>query len=133
MGILSILVAAAAAWLFGALWYMTLSKPWLEAVSRDWGPDRRLDNRNPVPFILSAVAMIVVAGMMRHVFAMAGIASWDAGLIAGLGVGAFFITPWIVINNAYPGRPFLLSVIDGGYAIIGCGLIGLVLSLFHGS
>lgn len=82
---------------------MALSKPWLEAVSRDWGPDRRLDTRSPVPFILSAVAMIVVAGMMRHVFTMAGIASWDAGLIAGLGVGAFFITPWTVIHNAYPG------------------------------
>jgi len=34
-----------------------------------------------------------------------------------------------MINNAYTMRPFRLTVIDGGYAIIGCGLIGLVLTL----
>lgn len=130
MGFLSVLLAAAAAWAFGAAWYMALSRPWQAAVTRDWREGRKLDGRDPTPFILSAVAMIVVAGMMRHVFGMAGIASWHGGLTAGLGVGAFFITPWIMINNAYPGRPFLLTVIDGGYAIFGCGIIGLVLTLF---
>ena len=33
------------------------------------------------------------------------------------------------IINAYAGRPFRLTVIDGGYAVIGCTLIGLVLAL----
>ncbi|NCM98168.1 MAG: DUF1761 domain-containing protein, partial [Rhodobacterales bacterium] len=27
------------------------------------------------------------------------------------------------------GRPFTLTLIDGGYAIFGCGLIGAVLTL----
>ena len=53
-----------------------------------------------------------------------------AGTIAGLGIGLFFISPWTMINNAYGMRPFKLTLIDGGYSTIGCGLIGLVLSLF---
>lgn len=129
MGILSVIVAAAAAWIFGAAWYMALSKPWIAASGVKLGEDGR-PSGGATPFILSAVAMILVAGMMRHVFAMSGIGTPGGGLLAGLGVGAFFITPWIVINNAYPGRPYLLSAIDSGYAIFGCGIIGLVLTLF---
>ena len=83
-----------------------------------------------LPFILSAVAMIVVAGFMRHIFAMTAIDTIGKGLVAGLGVGLFFITPWTMINNAYPGRPFMLTVIDGGYAVGGCAIIGAILMAF---
>ncbi|HMO72884.1 MAG TPA: DUF1761 domain-containing protein, partial [Paracoccaceae bacterium] len=75
------------------------------------------------------VVMLVVSGFMRHVFAGAGIATPGAGLVAGLGCGAFLIAPWIAMGNAYAGRPAALSVIDGGYAVLGCGAIGLVLTL----
>jgi len=34
------------------------------------------------------------------------------------------------INNAYGGRPFKLTLIDGGYATIGCAIIGFILVLF---
>ena len=50
--------------------------------------------------------------------------------MSGLGVGLFFISPWIMINNGYAGRPFRLTLIDGGYATFGCAIIGLVLMLF---
>ena len=52
------------------------------------------------------------------------------GLLAGLGVGLFFIAPWVAINNAYGQRPIALTVIDGGYAVLACSLMGLVLTLF---
>jgi hypothetical protein len=73
--------------------------------------------------------MLLVAGFMRHVFAMSGIDTGMKGLVAGGGIGLFFIAPWIMINNAYGGRPFALTVIDGAYAVIGCGLMGLVLGV----
>ena len=129
MGLLSVIVAAAAAWVFGAVWYMALAKPWQRVSGANMDQaTRRM--KGAMPFILSAVAMIVVAGFMRHVFAMSGLDTVGKGLVAGLGVGLFFITPWIVINNAYPDRPFLLSLIDGGYAVGGCAIMGVVLMLF---
>lgn len=130
MSVLSVLVAAAACWAFGAVYYMVLAKPWVAASGVAVDADGKPANKSPAPFIISALCMIIVAGMMRHMFAMAGIAGWDKGLVAGFGVGAFFITPWIVINNAYGGRPAILSAIDGGYAIIGGAIIGAVLTLF---
>lgn len=130
MGLVSVLVAAAAAWVLGAAYYMLLAKPWMEAagIPRDEN-GKPQGNGSPLPFALSAVAMIVVAGMMRHVFASAGINSVGAGLISGFGVGAFFIAPWIMINNAYGMRPLMLTIIDSGYAILACSLIGAVLVL----
>jgi hypothetical protein len=130
MGILSVLVAAAAAWLFGAGWYILLSRPWMEAAGIDCDEMGRPKGSSPLPFVLSAIAMIVVAGMMRHIFGMSGIGTLGAGLVAGLGIGLFFISPWIMINNAYAMRPFRLTLIDGGYATFGCAIIGLVLTLF---
>lgn len=129
MSVISVLAAAAASWIFGAVYYMVLAKPWTEASGIEVDANGKPVDQSPLPFIISALCMIVVAGMMRHMFAMAMIDTTAKGIIAGLGVGAFFISPWIFINNAYGGRPFKLSVIDAGYATCGAGLIGLVLTL----
>lgn len=130
MGYISVLVAAACAWIFGAIWYMALSKPWIDAAQIKVDANGRPANSGPMPYVLSALAMVLVAGMMRHTFGMAGIAGAGKGFVAGLGVGLFFISPWIMINNAYGDRPFKLTLIDGGYASFGCAIIGLVLMLF---
>ena len=128
MGFLSVVIAAAASWIFGAAWYMALSKPWVEAAGISVDDKGRPTNNSPTPYILSALAMILVAGMMRHAFASAGIDGIGKGLISGLGIGLFFISPWIMINNAYGDRPFKLTLIDGGYATFGCAIIGAVLA-----
>ncbi|WP_226623975.1 DUF1761 domain-containing protein [Alloyangia pacifica] len=130
MEFISVIVSALAGWLFGAGWYMTLSKPWLAAAGIACDETGKPKSTGPLPFVLSAVAMLLVAGMMRHIFHMAGITSAGAGLVAGLGIGLFFIAPWIMINNAYGQRPVALTLIDGGYATFGCAVIGLVLGLF---
>ena len=131
MGLLSVIVAALAGFAFGAVWYMTLSKPWVKAAAIPMTADGKPDgNGSPLPFLLSAVAMLLVAGMMRHTFALSGIDTAGKGLVSGLGIGLFFISPWIMINNAYGMRPFQLTLIDSGYATFGCAIIGLVLTLF---
>ena len=131
MELVNILAAAAGSWVFGAIWYMSLSKPWMEAagIPRDEN-GRPQGNGSPMPFVLSAICMIIVAGMMRHIFAMAAIDTVGKGLMSGLGIGLFFIAPWIMINNAYGMKPFRLTLIDGGYATIGCTIIGVILTLF---
>lgn len=130
MEIVNVLAAAVAGWVFGAIWYMTLATPWMAAAGIKAGPDGKPEGDNALPYVLSIVAMILVAGMMRHIFAASGIETVGAGLIAGLGIGLFFISPWIMINNAYGMRPFRLTLIDGGYATFGCAVIGAVLTLF---
>jgi hypothetical protein len=74
--------------------------------------------------------MILVAGMMRHMLAASGVDGPGKSLLSGLGVGAFFVAPWIAMDYAYSMRDRRLTWIDGGYAVLGCGAIGLVLGLF---
>ncbi len=131
MEFLNVLAAAVASYAFGTVWYMTLANAWMEAAGVRKGPDGRPENSgNPVPFILAFVAAILVAGMMRHIFELGGIETTGKGLVSGLGIGLFLASPWIMINNGFAGRPFRLTLIDGGYATFGCAIIGLVLTLF---
>ena len=130
MEVINVLVAAAGSWVFGAIWYMALAKPWVEAAGIKVDAKGRPEGGSALPYILSAVAMILVAGMMRHIIAEAQIDTLIKGLMVGFGIGLFMISPWIMINNAYGMRPFKLTLIDGGYATIGCAIIGFILVLF---
>ena len=129
MGLVSVIVAAIAAFAAGAAYYMALSKPWMEAANIAVGPDGKPVNDGPLPYIVSFVMIILVAGMMRHTFALSGIEGLSKGLTSGFGVGAFFISPWIFVNNGYSNRSWKLAVIDSGYAIIAATIIGGVLTV----
>lgn len=130
MELISVIVAGAAAYAFGAFWYMKWAKQWIAASGIAVDPDGKPANKSAAPFIIAGIAMLIVAGMMRHVFGMAGIETIGAGLVAGFGMGAFIALPWIVTNYAYSDRPKELTLIDGGYAVFGCTIIGTVLSFF---
>lgn len=130
MDIINVLAAAAGSWVFGAIWYMALSKPWMAASGIKVDANGRPEGSSPTPFILSAIAMVLVAGMMRHIIEQAEITTLIKGIMVGGGIGLFMISPWIMINNAYGMRPFKLTMIDSGYAIIGCAIIGAILVLF---
>lgn len=130
MEYISVIAAAAASYVFGAVWYMVLAKQWMAASGVAVGSDGNPINRsNPMPYIISFICTVIVAGMMRHIFTLAGIDELVKGLVAGLGIGLFLVTPWVATNYAFAGRPKALTMIDGGYAIIGCAIIGAVLTL----
>ncbi len=127
MQYLAVLLAAGASYAFGAFWYMTLANTWMDAV----GLTKEMVNRSDAkPYIVSGIASIVVAGMMRHIFIMSSLDTLSDGFMGGVGLGLFIATPWIATNVAFAGRPWKLMLIDGGYATIGCTIMGVVLSFF---
>ena len=131
MEFLNVIAAAAAGYGFGAVWYMTLAKPWMEAAGIAADADGRPANAgDPKPYIIAFISALLVAGMMRHVFALGGIDTIGKGLVSGLGIGLFLSSPWIMTNYGFAGRPFRLTLIDAGYATFGSAIIGLVLTLF---
>ncbi|MGY3438529.1 MULTISPECIES: DUF1761 domain-containing protein [unclassified Marinovum] len=130
MGFVIVIIAAAVSFGLGAVWYMKLAEPWMEAAGIERDADGKpKGGQDPMIFAATFVMQLLVAGMMRHTFALSGVDSIGKGVVAGLGIGLFFISPWIVINNLYGGRPFKLSLIDGGYATLACAVMGLVLTL----
>ena len=136
MEILNVLAAALAAFAFGAVWYMSMGKAWMAAAevkADEKGSPTRSDGTgggSPMPFIIGLLAMVVVAGMMRHIFASSGIVTIGGGALAGFGIGAFFITPWVAMNYGFAMRKPALTLIDGVNAVVGCTIMGVVLNLF---
>lgn len=130
MGILAVIGAALAAFGIGAVWYNVFSKQWIADSGVPLDASGRPTGRGmALTFGGGFLCILVVAGMMRHMLVGAGIATAGGGLVAGLGVGLFFITPWLLLNVLYAMRPLRLAAIDGGYATLACGAMGLVLGL----
>lgn len=127
MGILSVVLAAAAAWIFGAVWYGVIGKPWMAATGLT---EDSIDRRNPVPYVGSFVCTLLVAGMLRHVLATSGIHDGWGGALTGLGLGLFVAAPWIATNVLFQQKPRRLIWMDGAYPVAGMTLMGLVLTFF---
>ncbi|PSL15084.1 DUF1761 domain-containing protein [Shimia abyssi] len=130
MDFLIVIAAALASYIFGAIWYMALAQPWMTAAgveADDTG--RPVNTSGALPYITAFLCALLVAGMMRHVFSLSGIDTISAGFMAGLGIGLFLATPWLVTNYAFAGRSRTLMLIDGGYSTIGCTIMGIVLTL----
>jgi hypothetical protein len=131
MEYLNVIAAGIAAFAFGAVWYMSMAKPWMAAAEIKLGPDGRPANASDkMPFVIGLVGMLVAAGMMRHIFGMAGIDTIGEGVTAGLGIGAFSVMPWVAMNYAFGQRKPMLTLIDGVNVVVGSGIIGLVLMAF---
>lgn len=130
MQFFAVIVAAAVAYGFGAFWYTKMSKQWIVAagIPAD-ASGKPMGSRNPMPFVIGFIAEILVAGMMRHIFAMAHLDNVILGLMGGFGIGAFLITPWVAMNYAFAARPWRLTVLDSVNAIVGCTLMGIVLGI----
>jgi|JI81BgreenRNA_FD_contig_41_4905689_length_2641_multi_3_in_0_out_0_3 hypothetical protein len=127
---LSVIVAAVVGFGVGAGWYGAFSKVWVAASgvpTDDKGAPQNAGD--PVTYAGAFLCILLVAGMMRHTFTMAGIDALGEGVVAGLGIGLFLIAPWITLNVLFAQRPRVLAAIDGGYAAVGCAAMGGVLML----
>jgi len=127
MNYLAILIAAIAAFGWGAGYYTTLSRQWLAAVGLT---KEQMQSRSPTPFIISFVALLimawVLAGTLGHLGP--GQVTLKNGIISALFLWLGFIATTVFVNNAYPGRKYSLSLIDSihwlGVAVIQGAVIG---------
>ena len=127
MGIVSVLVAAAAAWVFGAAWYGIIGTRWMDASGLT---EAELDRGDPKPYFVSFVCVVIVATMTRHILLAAGITEAWPAFVSGLGLGLFVAAPWIATNVMFSNRSKRLIWMDGTYPAVGTAIIGLVLSWF---
>lgn len=128
---IAVILAAVAAYAFGAFWYTTMSKQWIAAAGIAVDANGRpAGSGSAVPYVIGFVAELIVAGMTRHIFVQAGLDTLGEGIMGGFGIGAFLITPWVAMNYAFAGRSYRLMALDGVNSIVGCTLIGIVLSFF---
>ena len=126
MEVVSVIAAAVAAWIFGAIWYGVIGKQWMAASGLT---EETIDRKNPAPYIVSFICTIIVAGMTRHVLAGSGIEEVGKAALPGFGLGLFIATPWIATNVMFSQRNRSLIWMDGVYPTIGMALMAVVLTV----
>jgi hypothetical protein len=126
----AVVAAAVVAWLFGAAWYMALSKPWMAAAKID--PSK--GNRSVAPFVVSFVAELVMAVVVTLLLSTLtfGEPSVMAGVIYGFVFWLGFVFTTLAVNHRYEGFGWNLTLIDGGHWLGVLLIIGAIVGSFGG-
>ncbi len=129
MNYIAIVAAAVAAFVFGAIYYTLLSKPWLKAVELKKSGKKTAPW---VPFVVVITADLVMAWILAGVVGHLGIDQVTVrnGMISGAFLWLGFVATTIASNNAFAGRKPMLTLIDAGHWLGVLLVIGAVIGLF---
>ena len=123
----AIIVATAAAFALGALWYGPMfGKAWVAAL----GKTEDEIQPSPEPFIVSAVAALVtcvVVAALMHGLAMTGSIT---GIVFGLITGVGFIATSMASDSAFCGWGWKLWSIQAGYRVTYSALMGGIIGIW---
>jgi len=125
---LAVVVAAIVAWLFGAAWYMALSKPWLAAAKIDLSTSKR----SIAPFIVSFIAELIMALVVSLLLGAltGGEFVVLSGVVFGFVFWLGFVATTIAVNHRYEGFGWGLTIIDAGHWLGVLLIIGAVIGWF---
>jgi hypothetical protein len=110
---LAIIVAAIAAFIFGAVWYIALGNRWLAALGKDESDLKTLSS--PMPFITTGVALLVMGWMLAGLLGHLGTVDVWHGIVSGFFLWVGFVATTMTVNHRFQGLPWSLTFIDGGY------------------
>ncbi len=126
---LAVLAAAVVHFLFGAVWFTVLQKPWLASIGYT---EAELMQRSHtavaygVAFVCNLVVGMALIWMMRRGVVTASNA-WMQGLVAGFAIAL----PAIVTELMFETRSLTGIAITALYPAIGFALIGLVIGSIY--
>jgi hypothetical protein len=128
---LSIVVAAVAAWLFGAVYYTALSKPWLAAMGKTLEQCKaeqaaKSGIAKVAPFILAFVGDVIIAWALYGILAHLNAFTMRGGVISGALLWFGFVLTTMTVNNAFAGRTAKLTAIDGAGWLGALVIIGAI-------
>jgi hypothetical protein len=129
MNYLAIVVAAIAAYIFSAIYYTALSKPWMKAA--DIKKNRKMETPW-LPFVIAAVADLVMAWMLAGVVGHLGPGQVNVknAVLSGAFIWFGFVLTTVAVNYAFAGRKPLLTVIDTAQWLGALLLMGAIIGLF---
>ena len=128
MNLLAIVIAAVAAFVFGAFYYGILSKPWMKA-ARVSEPKMR-PQLFIVSFVFELLMAYVLAGAIGHLGGPETVTVRN-GVISGAIIFAGFVLPVIAINQRYEGFGWKLTLIDAGHWLGVLVIMGAVIGAFR--
>lgn len=129
---LSVLAAAVAYFLLGAIWYSKalFGPAWIKAVGIDMNnPDK---GKGLAAMMVTTFVLIVVAVIAQALLAYSiGLTGIVPGIKLGLLTGVAFATTAVSISFIYESRPTVLYFIDCGYHVAGHLAAAIILVMWR--
>jgi hypothetical protein len=125
----AVIVAALAYFVLGALWYSKI------LFAKRWIADLKIDVNDPnakkgvglmfggslVLMFVQCVALAILAGKIED------LSGWMSGVKLGALTGCCFCAAAVGVNYLYEKKPLSLFLINGGYAIVGNIIAGIII------
>jgi hypothetical protein len=129
MNYLAIVAAAVAGYVFSAIYYTVLCKPWQKAVELK---GTRKSSAPWVPFVVAAIADLVIAWVLAGVIGHLGVGqvTLKNGVISAAFIWFGFVLTTIAVNYGFAARKPMLTVIDAAHWLGVLVTIGAVIGLF---
>lgn len=132
----AVIVAALAGFGFGAVYYMALAKPWMNAIGLT--PKKQTSllkgkvNPSVMPFVIAIFANLVMAWVLAGLLAHLGPGQVTVrnGLISGAFCWLGFVITTQSVNYAFADRKPALTLIDGGHWLGVLLVMGVVIGAF---
>ena len=128
---LAVVIAAVAARLAGAGWYMAFGKTWTAALGTT--PEKMQQMRGQpgayLPFIYAFVGNVIIAWMLGGVLAHlgAGQVTLRNGIVSAAFLWFGFVLTTMVVNYSFGGRGRRLLLIDAGNWLLVLLVIGAII------
>src|SRR3569623_1064625 len=112
--IIAILAAGVAGWIWGAIWYGVLGKPYQRALGLN--PEDCKGKKMPIaPMVAAFVAAVVMSAVLYQLLTNLGGLGLRDSMVTGLTVGVGFVLTTVLVNNMFQQKSPTLTVIDGGH------------------
>jgi hypothetical protein len=128
MNYIAVVVAAIAAFIFGALYYGVLSKTWIRAGRIEPAQAKPGAAIIAVTFISELIMAWVLAGLIGHLGA-GQVTLWN-GVISAAFVWLGFMVTTLAVNHRYQAYGWDLTAIDGGHWLGVVVIMGAVIGWF---
>ena len=126
---LAVLVAALAAYFFGALWYSSVlfGNTWLRAM----GKSKEELPSPTLPMLINFILTFITALGLALLIQGLGIVTFLDGILIGLIVAIAFILTNTLSEYLYTGASMKLFWIHAGYRVIYILIMGAILGVWH--
>lgn len=126
---ISVLVAALAYFMLGALWYSKLlfAKRWIADLKIDVNAADAKKGMGMMfggSLLLMFVQCLALAILASRIDGLSG---WMSGMKLGALVGCCFCAAAVGVNYLYEKKPLSLFLINAGYAIVGNMIAGIII------
>jgi hypothetical protein len=125
MNYLAVVIAAAAAFMLGGVYYGVLvAKPWMKAARLTEEQTAMTVSLFATTFVCELIMAIGIAGVLGHL-GTGEVTLWN-GVVTGFFLAITLIIPAMTMNQRYQGYGWDLAVIDGVHWIAVAVLIGAI-------